>query len=69
MRLPIEKMEITNSFEGKASESGWLVVDVSKLDLDGVSRIYVSLDDVEALRRRKGEQTDAFAKARELLGG
>jgi len=69
MRVPAEKMEIIGSFEGKTSENGWLVLDIRRADLDGVNKLYINLDDLESLKGRKREQADAFAKARELLGG
>lgn len=69
MRFPREKMQIASVFEGKSPENGWLVLDISKLDLDGVARLYVSLDDVEAVRLSRDNEADALDQARKLLGG
>ena len=69
MKLSPEKMDIVGVYEGKSSSSGWLVLDISKLDLDGINKLYINLDDVESMKQTKGEQADALTQAKKLLGG
>ena len=64
-----EKMDIAGVYEGKSPSHGWLVLDISKLELEGVGKLYVSLDEVEALKQRKGKEADALSEAKMLLGG
>ena len=69
MRFPPEKMDIAGVHEGKAADHGWLVLDISKLDLDGVTKLHVNLDEVEALKQSKGKEASALSEAKKLLGG
>ena len=69
MKFPPEKMDITGVYEGKSPSHGWLVLDISKLELEGVSKLYLSLDEVEALKQNKGKEADALSEAKKLLGG
>ena len=68
MEIPPEKMDIVGVYEGKSPGNGWLVLDIRKLDLDGINKLYINLDDVESLRQSKSEQTDALTQAKKLLG-
>ena len=69
MKFPREKMDIASVYEGKSPSHGWLVLDISKLELEGVSKLYVSLDEIEALKQSKGKEADALSEAKKLLGG
>jgi hypothetical protein len=69
MDFPKEKIGFQTTHRGEVSADGWLVLDVAKLDLDGVTKIYVDMRDVDAARARGGEQDEQLRKARELLGG
>jgi len=44
-------------------------LDISKLELEGVSKLYVSLDEFESLKQNKGKEADALSEAKKLLGG
>lgn len=67
MLFPKEKMEITTIYQGKESEDGWLVLDFTKIDTEGLTRIYVDLADVHKLKAKKGEQADILKKTLDLL--
>ena len=69
MRYPSEKMTIISTHEGKSPQQGWLALDISKMDLDGVGTLYVNLDDVESLAKARRQQEDALSEAKKLLGG
>ena len=69
MKFPPEKMDITGVYAGKSPNHGWLVLDISKLELEGVNKLYISLDEVEALKQSKGKEADALSEAKKLLGG
>ena len=69
MKFPPEKMDIASVYEGKSPSHGWLVLDISKLELEGVNKLYISLDEVEALKQSKGKEGDALSEAKKLLGG
>lgn len=67
MLFPKEKMQVTTTYEGKTSDEGWLVLDLSKVDAEGISRIYVDLSEVRRLQESKGKQADIFKKTMDLL--
>jgi len=69
MDFPKEKMEIVGSHGGKTSEKGWLVLHLGALDLEGVSKIYIDLEDLEGLKERGERHTDVLERMRSLLGG
>lgn len=67
MLFPKEKMQVSDSYQGKTSEEGWLVLDLSKVDTEGASRIYIDLADVRRLQETKGEQSDIMKRTKDLL--
>jgi len=67
--FPKKKMRILSSLEGRSSKQGWLELNIATEDLDGVSKIVVSLDDVEALREGREKASVALERTRKLLGG
>jgi hypothetical protein len=69
MDFPKEKLQFVTSHSGNASAQGWLVLDIANMDLDGVNRLVISLEDVDRLRAAGDVQAEKLRKARELLGG
>jgi hypothetical protein len=69
MDFPKEKMQFVTSHSGNSSPQGWLVLNIANMDLDGVNRIVISLEDVDRLRAAGDVQAEKLRKARELLGG
>lgn len=69
MLFPKEKMKYASSYQGKSSDEGWLVLDIGGLELDGVTRVYIDLHDVEVVKQKKGKAADALDKTKRLLGG
>jgi hypothetical protein len=68
MQFPKDKMKInTGSYQGRESESGWLILDVKNVDLDGISQVYINLDDIEKLKSRSTQDKDLLEKMRNLL--
>ncbi|HEX2999804.1 MAG TPA: hypothetical protein VHR86_06170 [Armatimonadota bacterium] len=68
MEFPKEKMEIVPAHEGKASEKGWLVLHISALDLEGISKVFVNLDEVENLKGHGARHEEMLERMRSLLG-
>lgn len=69
MLFPKEKMSHTSVYQGNKSDEGWLILNIGNVELEGVTKIYVDLRDVEAVRERAAEKTDALTRAKQLLGG
>ena len=69
MKFPKEKMRYSTAHGGDLSEEGWLLLDVKSVDLDGVSQIVINLADVQELKAKGDQQSEALKRARNLLGG
>ncbi len=69
MIFPKNKMRIIEVHDGKRPERGWLELNTASVDLEGVSKVYINLDELESLREEMARSEDAARRARELLGG
>jgi len=69
MRIPKERLEVKPTFEGRDSPAGWLEINLKGLDLDGVTRLYIDMRDLEGLRSRQSEADDLLKRLRGSLGG
>lgn len=69
MLYPKEKMSYTPVYKGNKSADGWLILDIGNVELDGVTRVYIDMRDVDDVKKKKSSQDDALDKARKLLGG
>ena len=69
MLFPKEKIGYTSSLQGNKSEEGWLVLSIGNVELEGVTKLYIDLNDVDEIKKRAGKESDALEKARRLLGG
>ncbi|MCL6588681.1 MAG: hypothetical protein K6U80_01875 [Firmicutes bacterium] len=69
MLFPKDKMSYTSVYEGKKSDEGWLVLNIAGIDLEGVSKIFVDLSDVEEIKTKKLKAQEALEEARRLLSG
>jgi len=67
MEFPGERMAITYSYQGKSSDTGWLVLNLRGLDLEGVNKLYVNLDDLEQLKLRQDRQESQAQFVREFF--
>ncbi len=69
MLFPRNRMRFVNSYQGKSEQGGWVVLDLTGADLDGVSKIYLPGPVLEELRKRGDTSADRLKQARDLLGG
>lgn len=69
MDFPKEKMEFVTSHEGKTSDEGWLVLHIGGMDLDGITKIYIDLAEVAAVKQRGERHSEVLERMRSLLGG
>lgn len=67
MLFPKDKMQIAATFQGKTSDEGWLVLNIGKIDVEGVDRLYIDLSDVHKLQTQKDEQSDIIKRTKDLL--
>jgi hypothetical protein len=69
MLFPKKKIGFTSTYQGNRSEEGWLVLDIGNLELDGVTKLYIDMHDVEETKARKSKGSDSVSEIRKLLGG
>ena len=69
MLFPKSRMRFTSSFQGRSEPEGWIVLDVTGVDLDGVNKIYLSMADLQHLKEQGDTSIDRLKQARALLGG
>lgn len=69
MLFPKSRMRFTTNYQGKSEPEGWIILDVAGVDLDGVTKVYLSMADVLALKQGGDVASDRLKQARSLLGG
>ncbi|MCS6777018.1 MAG: hypothetical protein RMJ43_11255 [Chloroherpetonaceae bacterium] len=69
MRFPKRKMRFTAHYQGDTDPEGWIVLDIANTDLDGVSKLYLSLSDIQQVREGGDLAEERLRQARALLGG
>jgi hypothetical protein len=69
MLFPKQKMRFTTNYPGKTDAEGWIVLDVTNTDLEGVNKIYLAMADIQSAIEKGDTAEDRLKKARALLGG
>jgi hypothetical protein len=69
MLFPKEKMSHTSTYKGNKSDEGWLVLNIGNMELEGVSKLYIDLRDIDEVKQRSSKESDALERAKRLLGG
>ena len=69
MLFPKDKMGHTSTYQGNKSEEGWLILNIGNVELEGVSKIFIDLRDVEEVKERAAKESEALGEAKRLLGG
>jgi hypothetical protein len=65
MRVPRNRVELAQTHEGRAAEAGWVVVNIRGLELEGVTKLYVNMDEVESMKQKRD---DVKSKLSQLFG-
>jgi hypothetical protein len=69
MVFPRNRMRFTSVYPGKSEPGGWIVLDLSGADLEGLKHLYLSMEDIENLKKGGDITSDRLKQARSLLGG
>ena len=69
MLFPKHKMRFTTTFKGKDNPEGWIVLELTGADIDGVGRLYLPYEELEQLKAKGDVTTDRLKQAKMLLGG
>lgn len=68
MLFPKNRMRFASSYQGKDEPEGWLVLDLTGVDLDGVNKIYISMGDANAVKKGGDVAAERLKQARALFG-
>lgn len=69
MLFPKAKIDHTSTYQGNKSEDGWLVLDIGNMELEGVTKLYIDLSDVDSIKEKNVHAADSLADLKRLLGG
>lgn len=68
MRIPARFIKYAAAVGGQASEEGFVEIDIRALDLDGVTKLYVNLDDVAKVKGKRDEAVAALDAWESMFG-
>ena len=69
MEVPQRFVKFVQTHRGVTSEDGWVEIDIKQLDLDGLSRIYVSLAHVRSGKGKADDAASLLDKWDSVFGG
>lgn len=67
MLFPKNRLSLTKTYQAKTDAQGWLVLDLSAIELEGVKKIYLPVEDVLQVQAKGEVAEDKLKKARALL--
>ena len=68
MLFPKNRVHFTKTYQGKTDAEGWIVLDLTALDLEGANKVYLPVTDLDALKAKGDKAADKLRAARMLLG-
>lgn len=60
MRIPARFIKYATTAAGSPSKEGFIEIDIRALDLDGVTKLYINLDDVSNVRNKRDNAVAAL---------
>jgi hypothetical protein len=69
MLFPKSRLRFTTTYQGKTSDEGWLVLDITALEMEGVNKIYIPMKEIHKAKEAGDTASDRLKQARSLLGG
>lgn len=68
MRIPARFIKYASTHSGATSQEGFIEIDVRALDLDGVTKLYVNLDDVANVKSKRDGAVEALDAWETMFG-
>ena len=68
MLFPKNRVYFTKTYQVKNDAEGWIVLDLTALDLEGANKVYLPVADLDALKAKGDKAADKLRAARMLLG-
>jgi len=69
MRIPARFIKYAATASGTSSKEGFIEIDIRALDLDGVTKLYVNLDDVSRVKDKRDGAMESLEAWDALFGG
>lgn len=67
MMFPRKRMRLTLSFKGRTDPDGWIELDISGMDMDGIKKVYLPVADLKVVQERGNKEVTSFKDAQALL--
>jgi hypothetical protein len=61
MRIPARFLRVSSAYNGVSSKEGWLEIDIRALDMDGVTKLHVNLDEVAGVWTKRDSAASALS--------
>ncbi|MCX6379257.1 MAG: hypothetical protein NT023_07225 [Armatimonadetes bacterium] len=68
MLFPKSRLRFTKTYQGKVDSEGWLVLELSAQDLEGVNKVYIPFSDIASIQKQGDTALNRLNQARTLLG-
>ena len=68
MLLPRKRLRFLASYQGKASPEGFIEIDLSGFEMEGLKRLVLTGSDLEALKKLGDKQASRLDELRSLMG-
>ena len=69
MKIPARFLKFAAAHGGVSSNEGWLEIDIRAVDMDGVTKLYVNLDDVASVKTKRDAAASAMDAWDAKFGG
>jgi len=61
-------MKYVTTFKGKDDPEGWIVLDLKGADIEGATKVYLSMVEIQNLKQRGNRAEEKLQEARSLFG-
>jgi len=69
LRFPRQRLRFTRVYDGKATSSGYIVLDLKGIDLEGVTTLAIDVEELQGCLAAGDKQEQEKQRVRDLLGG
>jgi hypothetical protein len=69
VKIPARFLKFAAAHGGASSDEGWLEIDIRAVDLEGVTKLYVNLDDVAKVKTKRDAAASALDAWEAKFGG
>jgi hypothetical protein len=67
--FPKNRLRYTKTYQAKTDPEGWITLELTALDLEGVNKIYIPFADILNAQNAGDKANSRLEQAKSLLGG